>query len=90
VPWAGVGVVFRIIEGVIGLKHQPRFIAKDRHTFDAAALERDVFFEPPAQPTDEIQLSFRMIIRTVCAGQGVVAGFVQMRVLNADRVGVLP
>src|SRR5690554_835995 len=69
-PWAGVGVVFLIVEGVIGAQFQPRFGAEQGDAVDLAARSGDMFLVTPAQPAEEIQLP---LARVVVPG-GIVAG----------------
>lgn len=89
-PWAGIGVVFRIGEQMVGQELQPRLVAKNRDTINPAARHRNMFFEPPAQPAKEIKLAIKVVVSTVLSGQRVISRLVHMGVFDADRVGVLP
>ncbi len=83
-PFAGVGVVFLVVERVVAAQLQPRFGAKQRNTVDLAAVRRHMFLEPPAQPTKEIKLPFLGVPLPgrILARQRVIARAVQMRLIQ--------
>ena len=78
-PWAGIGIVFFVVEGVIGPQLQPRHGAEQRDAVDLAPGFGDMFLEPPAQAAKEIQLPFAgmVVIGRVWPAQRVVAGPVE-------------
>ena len=90
VPRAGVGVVFGVVESVIGAKFETLLGFEQRHAVDAAAACWNMFFEPPTQAAKEIKLAVQIVVPFILACQCVVAGFVEMGVFEADRVGVVP
>jgi hypothetical protein len=61
---------------------------EQRDAIDAAARRGDVFLEPPSQPAEEIQLACAKIIILVLSGLRVIAGLVQVGVLQADGGGM--
>ena len=88
-PGAGVGVVFLVIEGVVGAQVKPRPGAKQRDAVDAAAFPWHMLLIPPAQPAEEIELPLlRRAGLRVGAGKGVVAAPVQMRAVAVDGIRV--
>jgi hypothetical protein len=61
---------------------------EQRDAIDAAARHGCVFLEPPSQTVEEIQLAFAKIIILVVSGLRVIAGLLQVGVLQADGGGM--
>ena len=75
---------------MIFAQFQPRLGTEQGDPVDLAAWGRDMFLIAPAQAAEEIKLPLArvIIIGRVRPGQRVIAGFVQMGILDADRIRI--